>query len=101
MAQGRATEIISMVKWIRTSRLTIEKSLSGRMEGWGVIKWIRKSRLSKKSSLSDLMEGGGVAVLSHAHLVGEIRDFMENRTLSRKTGQDSHNFFPKSGLSQI
>ena len=29
MAQGRSTEIISMIKWIRTSRLSIKKSLSG------------------------------------------------------------------------
>ena len=28
MAQGRSTEIISMMKWIRTSRLSIKKSLS-------------------------------------------------------------------------
>ena len=28
MAQGRSTKIISMIKWIRTSRLTIKTSLS-------------------------------------------------------------------------
>ena len=28
MAQGRSTEIISIIKWIRTSRLTINKSLA-------------------------------------------------------------------------
>ena len=28
MAQGRPTKIISMVKWIRTSRLSVTKSLS-------------------------------------------------------------------------
>jgi hypothetical protein len=30
MAQGRSTQVISMIKWIRTSRLSIKKSLSGR-----------------------------------------------------------------------
>ena len=30
MAQGRSTETISMIKWIRTSRLSIKNSLSGR-----------------------------------------------------------------------
>ena len=29
MAQGRSTKIISMIKLIRTSRLSINKSLSG------------------------------------------------------------------------
>ena len=29
MAQGRSTEIITMIKWIRTSRLSIKNSLSG------------------------------------------------------------------------
>jgi len=28
MAQGRSTKIISMIKWIRTSRLSIKNSLS-------------------------------------------------------------------------
>ena len=28
MAQGRSTEIISMIQWIRTSRLSIKHSLS-------------------------------------------------------------------------
>jgi len=28
MAQGRSTKIISMIQWIRTSRLSITKSLS-------------------------------------------------------------------------
>jgi len=28
MAQGRSTEIISMIKWIRTSRLSMKNSLS-------------------------------------------------------------------------
>ena len=28
MAQGRSTEIITMIKWIRTSRLSIKNSLS-------------------------------------------------------------------------
>jgi len=28
MAQGRSTKIITMIKWIRTSRLSIKKSLS-------------------------------------------------------------------------
>jgi len=28
MAQGRSTEIISMIKWIQTSRLSIKNSLS-------------------------------------------------------------------------
>ena len=31
MAQGRSTEIISMIKWIRTSRLSIQNSLSGQV----------------------------------------------------------------------
>ena len=41
MAQGRSTEIITMIKWIRTSRLSIkELSLSpahaeGLWAGWG------------------------------------------------------------------
>jgi len=30
MAQGRSTKIISTIKWIRTSRLSIKKSLSAR-----------------------------------------------------------------------
>jgi len=30
MAQGRSTKIISMIKWIRTSRLSIKSSLSDR-----------------------------------------------------------------------
>ena len=33
MAQGRSTKIISMTKWIRTSRLTIKNSLSSRYLG--------------------------------------------------------------------
>ena len=32
MAQGRSTKTISMIKWIRTSRLSIKKSLSLREE---------------------------------------------------------------------
>ena len=28
MAQGRSTKIISMIKWIRTSRLVVKKELS-------------------------------------------------------------------------
>ena len=37
MAQGRSTEIITMIKWIRTSRLSIkELSLPFRVEGLGV-----------------------------------------------------------------
>ena len=37
MAQGRSTKIISMIKWIRTSRLSIKNSLSvdRRLEGRG------------------------------------------------------------------
>ena len=36
MAQGRSTEIISMAEWIRTSRLSIKKSLSaGAVRGDG------------------------------------------------------------------
>ena len=31
MAQGRSTEIISMIKWIRTRRLSIKNSLSLRV----------------------------------------------------------------------
>ena len=34
MAQGRSTKIISMIKWIRTSRLSIKNSLSVSPE-WG------------------------------------------------------------------
>ena len=30
MAQGRSTDIISMIKWIRTSGLSIKSSLSSR-----------------------------------------------------------------------
>ena len=30
MAQGRSTKIVSMIEWIRTSRLSIKKSFSGR-----------------------------------------------------------------------
>ena len=33
MAQGRSTEIISMIQWIRTDRLSIKKSLSLRVGG--------------------------------------------------------------------
>ena len=33
LAQGRSTKIISMIKWIRTSRLSIKNSLSG---VWGL-----------------------------------------------------------------
>ena len=33
MAQGRSTIIISMIKWIRTRRLSIKKSLSPNLEG--------------------------------------------------------------------
>ena len=33
MAQGRSTKIISTMKWIRTSRLSIQNSLA--VEGWG------------------------------------------------------------------
>ena len=33
MAQGRSTEIISMIKWIRASRLSIKNSLSAGSEG--------------------------------------------------------------------
>ena len=29
MAQGRSTKIISMIKWFRTSRLSIKNSFSG------------------------------------------------------------------------
>ena len=32
MAQGRSTQIISMINWIRTSRLSIKKSLSGSVD---------------------------------------------------------------------
>ena len=33
MAQGRSTKIISMIKWIRTSRLSIKNSCSRRRQG--------------------------------------------------------------------
>ena len=32
MAQGQSTEIVSMIKWIRTSRLSINNSLSDEEE---------------------------------------------------------------------
>ena len=77
MAQGRSSKIISMMKWVRTSRLSTKNCLSG---GWGLefarkvdfwkkeiqtpmaqgrtsklismMKWIRTSRLSTKNCLS-------------------------------------------------
>ena len=39
MAQGRSAEIISMIKWIRTTRLSINNSFSSVYEGfrvWGL-----------------------------------------------------------------
>ena len=64
MAQGRSSKIISMIKWIRTSKLSITDSLTH--TGFGldlraqdrstkiisIIKWIRTSKLSIKNSLS-------------------------------------------------
>ena len=38
MAQGRSTQIISMIKWIRTSRLSIDNSLS---LSYGGGRWVR------------------------------------------------------------
>jgi hypothetical protein len=37
MAQGRSTEIITMMKWIRTSRLSIKNSLSLKEETGGTL----------------------------------------------------------------
>jgi len=34
MTQGRSTKIISMIKWIRTSRLSIQNSLSAALGQW-------------------------------------------------------------------
>ena len=40
MAHGRSTEIITMIKWIRTSRLSIkELSLSLYWEGQSALAW--------------------------------------------------------------
>jgi len=38
MAQGRSTKIISIIKWIRTSRLSIKNSLSLRVQGRCLVK---------------------------------------------------------------
>jgi len=56
MAQGRSTEIMSMIKWIRTSRFSIKNSLSagggskGEAEGaWSAARVApRHGRASKK-----------------------------------------------------
>ena len=37
MAQGRSTKIISMMKWIRTSRVSIKKSLSSLDSGGDLV----------------------------------------------------------------
>jgi len=52
MAQGRSPEIISIIKWIRTSRLSIKNSLS--LVQWivFVMKWIPISWSSTKHSPS-------------------------------------------------
>ena len=63
MAQGRFTKIISMIKWIRASRLPMKAVLSlGRIIF--MMKWIRTSRLSMKNSLSFVRYGRDVAMLT-------------------------------------
>jgi hypothetical protein len=36
MAQGRSSQIISMIQWIRTTRLSMKNSLSGEALQFGV-----------------------------------------------------------------
>jgi len=45
MAQGRSTKIISMMKWIRASRLSIKNSLSLYREGVAGVGMLRRRRL--------------------------------------------------------
>jgi len=44
MAQGRSTDIISIMKWIRTRRVSVKNSLSGRRR-----RWISKNPSGKSS----------------------------------------------------
>jgi len=59
MAQDRSTKIISMIKWIRTSRLSMKNSLSTRPLPW------QQSALGFRveSSLGSRVESG-----THRHL---------------------------------
>ena len=55
MAQGRSTKIITMIQWIRTSRLSIKNSLSGRHPGYGTL-----------AAKTDIKRGGSCQGLSAA-----------------------------------
>ena len=41
IAQGRSSHIVSMIEWIRTSKLSVENSLS--FEVWGLRCWVQGS----------------------------------------------------------
>ena len=58
MAQGRSTETITMIKWIRTSRLSIkELSLSGNTQTWS---GANASRGMQGGVLGQVQNGGRV-----------------------------------------
>jgi len=61
MAQGRSTNIISMIEWIRTSRLSIKNSLS---RGWGAgtgktLIGVKIAQLLLSLSAAAKWDGGG------------------------------------------
>jgi len=61
MAQGRSSKIISMVQWIRTSRLSIKNSLSGQRFRDGIV--FKAHRLLYHSSNAERRRQG-------VHVVG-------------------------------
>ena len=80
MARGRSTKIISMIKWIRTSRLSIKNSLS------------LKGHLGPKGEVvpQELHDERGVLVRLFAQRV-EVRD----RVVKRLQVKFKNNYFAK------
>ena len=65
MAQGRSTKIISMIKWIRTNRLSIKNSLSWQM---GVLrKTVEAQRLELQARTSGYEATSGLITCEDPH----------------------------------
>jgi len=62
MVHGRSTKIISMIKWIRTSRLSVKNSLSGGQIG-------NDAELFEALSLLPLLPEGGPSSVLELRLV--------------------------------
>ena len=80
MAQGRSTKIISMIKWIRTSRLSIKNSLSEVGEAIARMWWVA---VSKKRTFSPTSAREALAQAASPPILG-IRELPSNGCAVRK-----------------